>query len=111
MCLFGKFLQCNCKTVSLLMPSDLISIFYQCISPLNIFAFVKLFLKIALSLPQVELFLLGYVLEVKIIVYKICKFSSDVFQEYCLEGYQRDWHEVSLLTEDDRHYHIPVIKM
>ncbi|XP_020636941.3 inactive ubiquitin thioesterase OTULINL [Pogona vitticeps] len=63
------------------------------------------------SLDQVELFLLGYVLEVKIIVYKICKFSSDVFQEYCLEGYQRDWHEVSLLTEDDRHYHIPVIKM
>ncbi|KAJ7338418.1 hypothetical protein JRQ81_012058 [Phrynocephalus forsythii] len=63
------------------------------------------------GLDQVELFLLGYLLEVKIIVYRLSKFSSDVFQEYCFEDYQRDWHEIFLLTDDDRHYHIPVIRI
>ncbi|KAH0618007.1 hypothetical protein JD844_016910 [Phrynosoma platyrhinos] len=63
------------------------------------------------GLDQVEMILLGYSLEVKIIVYRFCKFSSEVFQKRYLEGYQRDWHEVFLLTEDDHHYHIPVTRM
>ncbi|XP_062985811.1 inactive ubiquitin thioesterase OTULINL [Elgaria multicarinata webbii] len=62
------------------------------------------------GLDQVEMFLLGYSLEVKIIVYRLCKFNSGDFQERYVEEDWRDWQEVSLLTEDDRHYHIPVIR-
>ncbi|KAL8182725.1 UNVERIFIED_CONTAM: hypothetical protein K2H54_062465 [Gekko kuhli] len=60
------------------------------------------------GLDQVDLFLLGYSLEVKIIVYRLSKFNSKDFKVNYMEAYQRDWHEVSLLTEDDQHYHIPV---
>ncbi|XP_015271669.1 PREDICTED: inactive ubiquitin thioesterase FAM105A [Gekko japonicus] len=63
------------------------------------------------GLDQVDLFLLGYSLEVKIIVYRLSKFNSKDFQVNYMEAYQRDWHEVSLLTEDDQHYHIPVTQI
>ncbi|XP_062835481.1 inactive ubiquitin thioesterase OTULINL isoform X3 [Anolis carolinensis] len=63
------------------------------------------------GLDQVEMFLLGYCLEVKIVVYRISKFSSEVSRENYMEGYERDWHEVFLLTEDDRHYNILVAKI
>ncbi|XP_066481278.1 inactive ubiquitin thioesterase OTULINL [Tiliqua scincoides] len=63
------------------------------------------------GLEQIEMFLLGYSLEVKIIVYRLCKFNSKHFQESYVEKYERDWHEVFLLTEDDRHYHIPVFRI
>ncbi|XP_044298896.1 inactive ubiquitin thioesterase OTULINL [Varanus komodoensis] len=62
------------------------------------------------GLDQVEIFLLGHSLEVKITVYRLCKFNSGDFQESYVEENWPDWHEVSLLTEDDRHYHIPVIR-
>ncbi|XP_060098998.1 inactive ubiquitin thioesterase OTULINL [Heteronotia binoei] len=63
------------------------------------------------GLDQVDLFLLGYSLAVKIIVYRLSKFKSKDFHVSYTEACQRDWHEVSLLTEDDWHYHIPVAQM
>lgn len=63
------------------------------------------------SLLQVDLFLLGYSLEVKIIVYRLSKFNSKDFRVNYTEAYQRDWPEVSLLAEDDHHFHIPVAQM
>uniref|UniRef100_A0A8D0BX04 OTU deubiquitinase with linear linkage specificity like n=1 Tax=Salvator merianae TaxID=96440 RepID=A0A8D0BX04_SALMN len=63
------------------------------------------------SLDEMEMFLLGYSLEVKITVYNLSKFNSKTFQGRYTEEPQRDCHEVSLLTEDDRHYHIPVVKI
>ncbi|CAM2106115.1 unnamed protein product [Caretta caretta] len=63
------------------------------------------------SLEQVEMFLLGYLLEVKIRVYRLYKFNTEEFQVNYPEEYHRDWQEVSLLTEDDHHYHIPIIRI
>nr|XP_056710752.1 inactive ubiquitin thioesterase OTULINL [Euleptes europaea] len=63
------------------------------------------------GLDQVDMFLLGYSLEVKIIVYRLFKFHSGDFCVNYMEAYQRDWHEVSLLTEDDQHYDIPVVQI
>ncbi|XP_014425956.2 inactive ubiquitin thioesterase OTULINL isoform X4 [Pelodiscus sinensis] len=60
---------------------------------------------------QVELFLLGYLLEVKIRVYRLYKFNTEEFQVSYPEEYHRDWQEISLLTEDDHHYHIPIIRI
>nr|XP_025977655.1 inactive ubiquitin thioesterase FAM105A isoform X2 [Dromaius novaehollandiae] len=58
-------------------------------------------------LEQVEMFLLGYLLEVKIRVYRLHKFNTEEFQVSYPDEYQREWHEISLLTEDDCYYHIP----
>ncbi|XP_029769170.1 inactive ubiquitin thioesterase OTULINL isoform X2 [Terrapene carolina triunguis] len=63
------------------------------------------------GLEQVEMFLLGYLLEVKIRVYRLHKFNTEEFQVNYPEEYHRDWQEVSLLTEDDHHYHIPIIRI
>lgn len=63
------------------------------------------------GLEQVEMFLLGYLLEVKIRVYRLYKFNTEEFQVNYPEEYHRDWQEVSLLTEDDHHYHIPIIRI
>ncbi|XP_023957836.2 inactive ubiquitin thioesterase OTULINL isoform X1 [Chrysemys picta bellii] len=63
------------------------------------------------GLEQVEMFLLGYLLEVNIRVYRLYKFNTEEFQVNYPEEYHRDWQEVSLLTEDDHHYHIPIIRI
>ncbi|XP_063154822.1 inactive ubiquitin thioesterase OTULINL isoform X2 [Candoia aspera] len=63
------------------------------------------------GLDQIDLFLLGHSLEIKIIVYRLCKINTEDFLETYTEEHQRDWHEVLLLTEDDCHYHIPVVKI
>ncbi|XP_064409249.1 inactive ubiquitin thioesterase OTULINL [Latimeria chalumnae] len=60
------------------------------------------------GLEQIEMFLLGYTLEVKIKVLRLYKFSTEEFEAHYPEEYQRDWHEIILLTEDDRHYNVPV---
>uniref|UniRef100_A0A8D0H7K1 OTU deubiquitinase with linear linkage specificity like n=1 Tax=Sphenodon punctatus TaxID=8508 RepID=A0A8D0H7K1_SPHPU len=64
-----------------------------------------------IGLQQIEMFLLGYSLEVKIKVFRLYKFNSGDFQVSYPEEYHRDWHEISLLTEDDHLYHIPVIRI
>ncbi|XP_058034782.1 inactive ubiquitin thioesterase OTULINL isoform X2 [Ahaetulla prasina] len=63
------------------------------------------------GLDQIDLFLLEHSLEVKIIVYRLYKINTKDFLETYTDEYQRNWHEVLLLTEDDRHYHIPVVKI
>lgn len=60
------------------------------------------------SLPQIDMFILGYSLEVKIKVFRLFKFNSRDFEVCYPEESLREWPEISLLTENDRHYHIPV---
>ncbi|XP_074730238.1 inactive ubiquitin thioesterase OTULINL isoform X2 [Strix uralensis] len=64
----------------------------------------------SICLDQVELFLLGYLLEVKIRVYRLHRFNTEEFQVNYPEEYRREWNEISLLTEDDRYYHIPLFR-
>ncbi|XP_062357331.1 inactive ubiquitin thioesterase OTULINL isoform X1 [Cinclus cinclus] len=64
----------------------------------------------AICLDQVELFLLGYLLEVKIRVYRLHRFNTEEFQVTYPNEYRREWNEISLLTEDDRYYHIPLFR-
>lgn len=58
--------------------------------------------------PQIDMFILGYSLEVKIKVFRLFKFNSRDFEVCYPEESLREWPEISLLTENDRHYHIPV---
>ncbi|XP_075069010.1 inactive ubiquitin thioesterase OTULINL [Mixophyes fleayi] len=62
-----------------------------------------------MGLEQAELSLLGYALEVKIKVFRLSKMDSKDFEIIYPEDYKREWHEITLMTEDDRHYNIPVI--
>ncbi|NWR69248.1 F105A thioesterase, partial [Centropus unirufus] len=64
----------------------------------------------SICLDQVELFLLGYLLEVKIRIYRLHRFNTEEFQVNYPDEYRRDWNEISLLTEDDRYYHIPLLR-
>ncbi|KAJ7395643.1 inactive ubiquitin thioesterase FAM105A [Pitangus sulphuratus] len=64
----------------------------------------------SICLDQVELFLLGYVLQVKIRVYRLHRFNTEEFQVNYPVEYRREWNEISLLTEDDRYYHIPLFR-
>lgn len=58
--------------------------------------------------PQIDMFILGYSLEIKIKVFRLFKFNSRDFEVWYPEESLREWPEISLLTENDRHYHIPV---
>uniref|UniRef100_A0A8D0RT10 OTU deubiquitinase with linear linkage specificity like n=1 Tax=Sus scrofa TaxID=9823 RepID=A0A8D0RT10_PIG len=60
------------------------------------------------GLEQIDMFILGYSLEVKIKVFRLFKFNSRDFEVCYPEESLREWPEISLLTENDRHYHIPV---
>ncbi|XP_071592758.1 inactive ubiquitin thioesterase OTULINL isoform X1 [Heliangelus exortis] len=64
----------------------------------------------SMYLDQVELLLLGYVLEIKVRVYRLHRFDTEEFQVSYPDGYRREWNEISLLTEDDRYYHIPIFR-
>nr|XP_033785746.1 ubiquitin thioesterase otulin-like [Geotrypetes seraphini] len=59
------------------------------------------------GLEQVEMFLLGYALQHTIKVYRLYKFETDEFITLYPNN-QEDWPVVTLITEDDRHYNIPV---
>uniref|UniRef100_A0A8C2VXA5 OTU deubiquitinase with linear linkage specificity like n=1 Tax=Chinchilla lanigera TaxID=34839 RepID=A0A8C2VXA5_CHILA len=60
------------------------------------------------GLEQIDMFILGYSLEVKIKVFRLFKFNSRDFAVCYPQEPLREWPEISLLTENDRHYHIPV---
>uniref|UniRef100_A0A8C2M6B4 OTU deubiquitinase with linear linkage specificity like n=1 Tax=Cricetulus griseus TaxID=10029 RepID=A0A8C2M6B4_CRIGR len=60
------------------------------------------------GLEQIDMFILGYSLQVKIKVFRLFKFNSRDFTVCYPEEPLRDWPEISLLTENDRQYHIPV---
>ncbi|XP_010890905.1 ubiquitin thioesterase otulin isoform X3 [Esox lucius] len=60
------------------------------------------------GLEQVEMFLLGYSLEHTIQVYRLYKSDTQEFVTYYPDDHRKDWPCVSLVTEDDRHYNVPV---
>ncbi|XP_041103143.1 ubiquitin thioesterase otulin-like [Polyodon spathula] len=62
------------------------------------------------GLEQVEMFLLGYTLELTIRVYRLYKFETDEFLTFYPDDHKEDWPAVCLITEDDRHYNVPVQK-
>ncbi|KAJ1203938.1 hypothetical protein NDU88_007719 [Pleurodeles waltl] len=59
------------------------------------------------GLEQVEMFLLGYAVQHTIKVYRLYKHDTDEFITLYPSD-QEDWPVVSLITEDDRHYNVPV---
>nr|XP_009936862.1 PREDICTED: ubiquitin thioesterase otulin [Opisthocomus hoazin] len=60
------------------------------------------------GLEQVEMFLLAYALQHTIQVYRLYKYSTDEFITLYPNDPEEDWPVVTLITEDDRHYNIPV---
>lgn len=60
------------------------------------------------GLEQIDLFLLGHSLEVKIKVFRLFRFNSRDFEVCYPEAPLREWPQISLLTENDHHYHVPV---
>ncbi|CAL8313844.1 unnamed protein product [Merluccius merluccius] len=62
------------------------------------------------GLEQVEMFLLGYTLHCTIQVYHLYLSGTDEFLTYYPDDHRDDWPSVSLVTEDDRHYNVLVIR-
>ncbi|XP_067857992.1 fap1 adhesin-like [Heptranchias perlo] len=60
------------------------------------------------GLDQVEMFLLGYSLQLTIRVFRLYKFGTDEFVTFYPDDHKEDWPTVTLVTEDDRHYNVPV---
>ncbi|KFQ61458.1 Ubiquitin thioesterase otulin, partial [Pelecanus crispus] len=60
------------------------------------------------GLEQVEMFLLAYALQYTIQVYRLYKYNTDEFITSYPNDPEEDWPVVTLITEDDRHYNIPV---
>ncbi|XP_035765481.1 uncharacterized protein LOC102779655 [Neolamprologus brichardi] len=62
------------------------------------------------GLEQVEMFLLGYALQCTIQVYRLYKADTEEFVTYYPDDHRDDWESVCLVTEDDRHYNVPVVE-
>ncbi|XP_036377623.1 ubiquitin thioesterase otulin-like [Megalops cyprinoides] len=62
------------------------------------------------GLEQVEMFLLGYTLQHTIQVYRLYMADTEEFITYYPDDHKEDWPHVCLVTEDDRHYNVPVGK-
>uniref|UniRef100_A0A672H1Z2 OTU deubiquitinase with linear linkage specificity a n=1 Tax=Salarias fasciatus TaxID=181472 RepID=A0A672H1Z2_SALFA len=60
------------------------------------------------GLEQVEMFLLGYALQCTIQVYRLYKAETEEFVTFYPDDHKDDWPSVCLVTEDDRHYNVPV---
>ncbi|XP_068090686.1 inactive ubiquitin thioesterase OTULINL [Hyperolius riggenbachi] len=60
------------------------------------------------SLEQAELCLVGYALEIKIKIFQLTKMDTEDFEICYPECYKSEWPEISLVTDDDQHYNIPV---
>ncbi|TNN54944.1 Ubiquitin thioesterase otulin [Liparis tanakae] len=60
------------------------------------------------GLEQVEMFLLGYALQCTIQVYRLYQADTEEFVTYYPDDHKDDWPCVCLVTEDDRHYNVPV---
>ncbi|KAF7660795.1 hypothetical protein LDENG_00275470 [Lucifuga dentata] len=60
------------------------------------------------GLEQVEMFLLGYTLQCTIQVYRLYMADTEEFITYYPDDHKEDWLCVCLVTEDDRHYNVPV---
>lgn len=62
------------------------------------------------GLEQVEMFLLGYALQCTIQVYRLYKANTEEFVTFYPDDHKDDWPSVCLVTEDDRHYNVPVVE-
>ncbi|XP_062849055.1 OTU deubiquitinase with linear linkage specificity b isoform X2 [Trichomycterus rosablanca] len=62
------------------------------------------------GLEQVEMFLLGYTLQQTLQVYRLYKTDTEEFITYYPDDHRSDWPQLCLVTEDDRHYNVPVPK-
>ncbi|KAK2859616.1 hypothetical protein Q5P01_004236 [Channa striata] len=62
------------------------------------------------GLEQVEMFLLGDALECTIQVYRLYKADTEEFVTYYPDDHKDEWPCVCLVTEDDRHYNVPVVE-
>ncbi|XP_015231183.1 PREDICTED: ubiquitin thioesterase otulin [Cyprinodon variegatus] len=62
------------------------------------------------GLEQVEMFLLGYALQHTIQVYRLYKANTEEFVTFYPDDHRDDWPSVCLVTEDDRHYNVPVVE-
>ncbi|KAM9308270.1 uncharacterized protein PAF06_012453 [Gastrophryne carolinensis] len=60
------------------------------------------------GLEQGEICIIGYALEVKIKIFRLPKINTEDFEMFYPEDYKREWHEISLMTDDDQHYNIPL---
>ncbi|XP_040833357.1 ubiquitin thioesterase otulin isoform X2 [Ochotona curzoniae] len=60
------------------------------------------------GLEQVEMFLLAYAVQHTIQVYRLSKYNTEEFITVYPTDPPPDWPAVTLLTEDDRHYNVPV---
>lgn len=56
------------------------------------------------------MFLLGYALQCTIEVYRLYKADTEEFVTYYPDDHKDDWPSVCLVTEDDRHYNVPVVE-
>lgn len=61
------------------------------------------------GLEQVEMFLLGYALQCTIQVYRLYKADTEEFVTFYPDDHKDEWPCVCLVTEDDRHYNVPVL--
>ncbi|XP_029978949.1 uncharacterized protein LOC115411133 isoform X2 [Sphaeramia orbicularis] len=59
---------------------------------------------------KVEMFLLGYALQCTIQVYRLYKADTEEFVTFYPDDHKDDWPSVCLVTEDDRHYNVPVVE-
>ncbi|CAB1448663.1 unnamed protein product [Pleuronectes platessa] len=62
------------------------------------------------GLEQVEMFLLGYALHCTLQVYRLYKADTEEFVTFYPDDHKDDWPSVCLVTEDDRHYNVPVME-
>nr|XP_020475408.1 ubiquitin thioesterase otulin [Monopterus albus]XP_020475409.1 ubiquitin thioesterase otulin [Monopterus albus]XP_020475410.1 ubiquitin thioesterase otulin [Monopterus albus] len=62
------------------------------------------------GLEQVEMFLLGYALQCTIQVYRLYKADTEEFVTYYPDDHKNEWPSICLVTEDDRHYNVPVVE-
>lgn len=62
------------------------------------------------ALLQVEMFLLGYALQHTIQAFRLYKTDTEEFVTHYPDDHKQDWPCVCIITEDDRHYNVPVRK-
>lgn len=60
------------------------------------------------GIEQVEMFLLGHTLGVRVQVLRLSQFGQEDFIVYYPDETDNNWSQVSLIAEDDRHYNVPV---
>ncbi|XP_053715732.1 uncharacterized protein LOC128755771 isoform X2 [Synchiropus splendidus] len=62
------------------------------------------------GLEQVEMFLLGYTLQLTLQVHRLYKVDTEEFVTFYPDDHKDDWPLLSLVTEDDRHYNVPLLR-